>query len=284
MTQAKKEKKDQFVIAWMGNLEHPERVVSHACFLAHMLQKGVILLYVVDKRYKSISKDIAEQKLQAIRSHINDLNDVTYCAMEGDSKQVADLLPTMLNGVIVVAGVDATAPRRTVEHPKEVLRVFEECKIAFLTVQQPLSQPELMSDIAFSVDFHKESKEKLVWASYYARFAGSRMHVLSSRYSDEGLQAKWYNNIKFMTKFFNSLNLSCQLHEVEGRSTFAETLMVEYAVQQHYGLLISVTTDLRNRDALELIIGTQEQRTIQNKDQLPVLFLNPRDDIYVLCD
>lgn len=280
----KKEKKDQFVVAWMGNLQNPERVISHATFLANMLQKGLILLYVDDPRYKGPSSHEAELQLQHLREGIPLLNDVTYCALKGDSKKIAELLPTMLNSVVVVVGVDASADRRSPSHPKEVLRVFSECKIAYLTVQEPLNHPELMNDIAFSVDFRKESKEKLVWASYFARFGGSRMHVLYNPYKDEGLRAKWFNNMKFMTKFFNSLELTFRPHEVTGRSTFAETLSIDYSDQQHFGLLISVTTDLRNKDALELIIGTQEQRTIRNAAKLPILFINPRDDIYVLCD
>jgi len=47
-------------------------------------------------------------------------------------------------------------------------------------------------------------------------------------------------------------------------------------------LLIAVTT--KEKDGLEFFVGVQEQRTIVNRERIPILFLNPREDLYVLCD
>ena len=56
----------------------------------------------------------------------------------------------------------------------------------------------------------------------------------------------------------------------------------DYTSRRMY--LITLTTDLRKRDILEWFIGTQEQRIVRNSLLMPILFLNPRDDFYVLCD
>ena len=137
-------------------------------------------------------------------------------------------------------------------------------------------------DIAFSVDYKKESKEKLIWASYFARFNASTMHVLYYDYRDEGLRYKWYSNMQFMHRFFSNLSLTFAPHVLQRRTNFSDVSALNYAQENEYGLFIAVTTN--ERDGAEFFIGVQEDRIIVNRHRIPVLFINPRDDIYVLCD
>lgn len=285
-----KEKKDQFVIAYLADLDNPDTVLTHAVALARMLGKGLILLYISDPRYTDLTPDEAGSRLQALRSQVQSdgiggmapLADVSHCALKNETKPVVDALPTLLNAVIAVAQVDDHARRRSPTHKKELLRNFSECKIAFLTVQQPLSGFGAAHDVAFSVDHRKESKEKLIWASYFARFNASTMHVLYYDYRDEGLRYKWYSNMQFMHRFFSNLKLTFAPHVLRRRTTFADVSALDYASASGYGLFIAVTTS--ERDGVEFFIGVQEDRIIVNRHRIPVLFINPRDDIYVLCD
>ena len=275
--------KDQFVIAGLADLTMTHEVVSHACFLARMLNKGLILLYVEDKRYGGPTVDEATAQLLKIEAAHPEVRPA-HVALKGKTRDVVTALPTMLNGVIAVAGVNAHTRRSTPTHPHEVLRNFSTCKIAYVTVQQPLLDPLSYQHVAFGIDFRKESKEKLIWASYFSRFNYSRLTMLHFDYSDEGLRTKWNNNVLFMNKFFKGLGVTYQAHSVSGRALFPETLVCDTAATLGCGLLISVTTDTRDLDVLEWVAGVQEQRTIRNAQQMPVLYINPRNDIYVLCD
>lgn len=275
--------KDQFVIAYLADLSMADEVMSHAAFLASMLNKGLILLYVEDQQYKNTPHAQVTDtllQLEAKYSHVNP----AHVAMRGKTQEVINALPTMLNGVVAVAGVNAGARRGSLTHPRQVLRLFSQCKIAYLTVQAQLLSPQAYSSVAYGVDFRKESKEKLIWASYFARFGASRLTMLHFDYSDEGLRAKWHNNVLFMKKFFKGLGVSYEDSVVSGRALFPETIICQSAYDRGCGLLISVTTDTRDLDFLEWFAGTHEQRIIRNSNKLPILFLNPRNDIYVLCD
>ena len=275
--------KDQFVIAYLADLTLCDEVVSHACHLARMLQKGLILLYVEDKKYGGLSTSEAVPKLLAIEAAHPDVNPA-HVAMRGSTKEVVNALPTLLNGVIAVAGVSLQARRRRPTHPREVLRLFAECKIAYLAVQTPLLDAEAYRHVAYGIDFRKESKEKLIWASYFARFNGSRLTMLHFDYRDEGLRTKWNNNVRFMNRFFKGVGITYGQETVLGQALFPETLVCDTAAKIGSGLFISVTTDTRDLDIIEWFAGVQEHRTIRNSHKIPVLFLNPRDDIYVLCD
>lgn len=275
--------KDQFVIAYLADLSLCNEVVSHACYLAKMLQKGVILLYVEDKKYGGPTTSEVESQLLAIEAAHPDVHPA-HVAMRGSTKEVVNALPTMLNGVIAVAGVSTKARHGRPTHPREVLRLFSECKIAYLTVQTPLLDSESYRHVSYGIDFRKESKEKLIWASYFARFNNSSLTMLHFDYSDEGLRTKWNNNVRFMNRFFKGVGITYGQEVVSGRALFPETIVCNTAAQIHSGLFISVTTDTRDLDIVEWFAGVQEHRIIRNAHKIPVLFLNPRDDIYVLCD
>jgi len=283
----KKEKKDQFVIAYISDFNRCTATLTYALFMAKMVKKGLILLHISDRRYTDIKPDEAEQQLRIIQQNAakeaNAETPISYAALRGNTKEILTSLPTLLNAVAVVTQVDSHAAYRSPMHRRQLLNNFSECKTAFLIVQAPLpSGRPAFSNIALSVDFKKESKDKYIWTSYFARFNSSTIHTLYYDYKDEFLKNKWYSNMKFLYKFFNSLNLTFQPHIIPSVSTYTDINALRYAAQQGYDLLISVTT--KERDAIEFFIGTQEQRLIINSEQMPILFLNPREDLYVLCD
>lgn len=280
---------DQFVVAYIPNPDRCETVVSHAVPLAQMLGKGLILLFIEDKRYGGMSREEAARILEGEVLRIKPLHgDTNFAALRGSTRDIITALPMLLYGVVVVAESRSDAERRSPQHPREVLHNFAESKIAYLVAQQkyePSSAKGYMSDVALSIDYSRESKEKLIWASYFARFGKSQLHILSHAYRDERLHRLWSDNIRFMQKIFSSLAISAYSQdEYVAHGVFTEPCALDHAAAHGYNLLISTTTDMRDRDTLELIIGTAEQRTIRNKHKLPILFLNPRDDLFVLCD
>lgn len=87
-----------------------------------------------------------------------------------------------------------------------------------------------------------------------------------------------------MNKLFKSLGVNYTSQLVSGHALFPESLICDSAAASGCGLLISVTTDTRDLDIVEWVAGVQEHRTIRNSAHMPVLYINPRNDIYVLCD
>lgn len=280
-----KEYKDQFVIAHVADLDHMLPVTTHAALLSRMLGKGLILLHISDPQFTSVDPSQAEAVLQREVQVVKDrehLTDVNYMALKGNTKEIVNAFPILLNAVVAVAMVDAAAPKRSVLHPKTFLRQYDECKVAYLTVQQPLYPGYTFSQVALTIDYKRESKEKMLWSSYFARFNHSAVHALHYDYSDEGLAYKWLSNHKFMLKFYQSLSIEFSNEVLPTKRSFIDLPALDYCAAQGYQLLIAVTTN--EKDVAEWFIGTQEQRTVVNSYHIPILFINPREDVYVLCD
>ncbi len=273
---------DQFVVAYLTSLDKPLAVLSHAHFLARMLHKGLILIHISDERYTRLTPADVEPRLQQLRESLPADADVSYIALKGNTKEIITQLPVLLGAVALVCHVDAHARRRRPQHPKELLKNFATCKVAYLTVQEPMPKPQGLKNIAFTVNIKRQSKEKYIWSSYFARFNHSHIHALHYRYKDEILHRKWSDNMRFLQKLYDALNITYQSHEIPDRSPLEDVNALRYCAKEKYDLLISLTTD--ERDALELFIGTSERHIIVNPYHLPVLFLNPREDLYVICD
>lgn len=277
------EKKDQYIAAYIADYTHSEVVLSYSLFMANMLRKGLILLRIVDPKYTSETTSEAEKHLQELETKIHLNNNVTYCAIKGNTKDILTALPVALNVVTVIGAVDKNAHRKSPLSRKNVLKNFSECKTAFLLAQEPLKDTDMLQNIAFSIDFKKESKDKFLWASYFSRFNNSFLHSFSPKYDDEFLRAKWYDNTKFLDKMFASLNVKYEKHSIaKQQSQYLDIDVLQYASTKDIGLLVSTTT--KERDVMEYFIGVQEDKTIINEYKIPILYLNPREDLYVLCD
>ena len=94
--------KDQFVIAYLADLSMEQAVVSHACHLARMLNKGLIFLYIQDPRYHLPSTDQVEPDLIRLEAAHPDVHPA-HVAMKGNTREIITALPTLLNGVVAVA-------------------------------------------------------------------------------------------------------------------------------------------------------------------------------------
>lgn len=281
--------KDQFVIACLESPSTAAVVLPYAQYSAARLKKGIILL--------NVSSDGQNDWLKQYG--------LPYVGLKGDWKTAIDGLPTAFGGVLAVTVVNPKAPRTSIAHPATLLRTFADCKIAYLVVENTAAPDNLPSlhfprSTYLTLDHRRESKEKLIWGSYMVRFFGTKLTVATPTYNDAGLREKVNNNILFLKKIYKSLDIDYTVSPFPFRlapRTTPDMAVMKLADGGHWPqpaeattdtaaastLLIAMTTDKRDRDIGDLLFGQPEQRLLASAHS-PILFLNQRDDLYVLCD
>ena len=283
-----KENKDQFVIACLEKATDADIVMPTARHFAARLGKGLIVL--------NVSKDGDNEWIKQYS--------VPYIGLKGDWKTAIDGLSTAFGGVLAVTAVDLAAPRSSLTNPATLLKTFRDCKIAYLVVSEQwsvnseLTLPKVATDHSqlstlnfplstlLTLDHRRESKEKLIWASYMVRFLGSRLTVATPDYKDEGFREKLRNNLLSLKKFYTSLGIEYSTKKIPSSNFKSPDLtLTENSPLStlHSQLLIAMTTDRRERDLADMLTGTPELRLLKTS-QIPILLLNQRDDLYVLCD
>lgn len=198
-------------------------------------------------------------------------------------KTAIDGLPTAFNAVLAIALSDREAPRRSFSHPRQLLRNFRDCKVAYLVIPSRDSSLKIQVSVtALTLNHQRESKEKLVWASYFARFIGSRTVIMHYDYRDAAFRLRLRNNRQYLDKLFSGLGLTYDTEILTGNELRNPDLQ---AIKKgHFDLIIILVADRRERDLGDLFTMAPELRILRSVDRKPVLFINQRDDLYIMCD
>ncbi len=262
-----KKKKDQFVIACLEKESDAATVLPIARHCAARLGKGLFVLNVSKEGDNDWIKNFG----------------LPYIGLKGDWKTAVDGLPTVMGGVLAITAVDINASRTSITNPTTLLRTFADCKIAYLVVsgQWSMASDQWPQATYFSLDHRRESKEKLIWASYMVRFFGSKLNVATPNYRDAGFREKLRNNLLFTQKMYRSLGVDYTTMNIPANFRSPDITLSQLLPSE--SLLIAMTTDKRDRDLGDMLGGPSELRLLK-QNPVPILFLNQRDDLYVLCD
>ena len=271
--------KDQLVIACVESASDAAVVLPWANHFAERLNhKGVMALHVSKERED-------DSWFKALG--------VPYAGMQGEWRTAIEGLPTAFNGILAVVAVDPKAPRTALNHPKTLLREFKNCKIAYVVVSEQwavgsdLNQTitnHLTLNTALTMTHRREGKELLVWASYLARFLDSKITIAHPDYRDQGLRSRWLNNMRFVNKIFTPLHINYTSVALSAHHSPLSAPDLCTLDELKPDLLIARTTDTRDRDLLDLLAPLPEYRLLIHPSHALLLFLNPRDDLYILCD
>ncbi|MBR1784787.1 MAG: hypothetical protein IJ760_05050 [Bacteroidales bacterium] len=257
--------KDQFVIACIDNEAHARVVLEWAWYMAGRLRhKGLFVLNISAGGDNGWLKELG----------------VPYVGLKsGDWATAIEGLPLRYGGILAVTAVDASAPRTSLANPSNLLRQFSRCKIAYLCVDA--AGGECRTDrVTLTLNHRREGKEKLVWASYLARFCGAEITIAHPDYSDQGLRSQLQNNMRFAEKMYAPLGIGIRTEKLDG-TTGVDIKALE---QTSPDLLVARTTDTRDRDVVDWFMPRPELRLLRHASRTPLLLLNPRDDLYILCD
>lgn len=279
----KGEYRDQFVIAYITDFSNYADTIFWAEKFALMLQKGIVLLHISDERYTNISTSQASKNLEKINKEIDIPYTHSFVALKGRTKEIIHSLGEILNGVMIVAEVDNKSKKKN--NPittNNIIKNFYSSRIAyFLFAKQTLKDNDF-KQIVLSMDSLKESKEKVLWASYFGRFAQSVINIFYHRYKDEYLQKQLNLNIGFARKMFKNFGIQTLNQHSLNRRIQTDIQALDFAQRERKDLCIFQTT--ANKSFLEFFFGLTERKIINNIRLVPVLFLNRRDDLFVMCE
>lgn len=281
----KKVKKDQFIIAYLPDLDKTEAIIKNAICFAKMLDKGLILLHISDKAYTNITTQEAEERLKELNSKITETPFHSYCAIEGKSKEILYKISELLSGVLLVTSSNTdniNRKQKKANTPKTLLNNLYNSRIAYFVVSQNQIQTLPLDIVILTINNMRESKEKVLWGSYFGRFTKSQIIVFYHNYKDEFHRHQLHYNITFLMRMFDNFKLNYKLHLSSDSETFVDYQAIDYAKKINAGLVICQTT--KNKDWTNFFFRLKEIKTIENNSQIPILFVNPRNDLFILCE
>ena len=277
-----KQKKDQFVIAYIVSFESKHPCVDYAVQLARILGKGLILLYISDPSARSLSTSEAEVKLKELNESLPEDLFHSYAALSGAREKVLNAVGELLNAVLLVSDCNPEEKdKHSPLYPQTQLDSLASSRVAYLLCP-PESKPSNYDKVVLTLNNASESKEKTLWASYFGRFANSQIVLYYRRYKDKYHQKQLNLNIAFARKIFEQFKIPLITLHSENTKTQLDIQASDYAKDNNCSLVICQTT--KNKSFADRLLGLDEVRVLKNIKKTPVLFLNPRNDLFILCE
>ncbi len=251
--------------------------VRHGMEMCRMLEKGMTVAYFDNE--KDEDESLLTNKFNTFITKAG--VDARFHIIKGKPAKGFEEVVPLVNAIIVVACIN-TEDKTSLFAPAALLKILHHSRIPYLLVNDDLKQPELYKHLVLPIDSTKESKEKVLWASYFGRFNESKVTVLAGHFKDEYLLKYLNNNLKFINKMFDNFDVCFDVVKCNQKQDNMDAYALDYAKEVNAGLIIILTTE--KYGLMELMRGPKELKIVTNNYKLPILCLNRRDDLYVMCD
>ncbi len=182
------------------------------------------------------------------------------------------------NTAMFVIGVDKNA-KEGFFNVKKAIKLIRQSRFPVMTVTTNHTDTTCYKHILLPLDIERQNKEKALWAGYFSRFYGSVIHILYPKYRDEGLVKLVHDNVAFVEKLYENLEITYEKHETQPHN-YLDAYALEFAPQVNAGASVIMMT--RYYTLADVLTGPRERKII-GSSELPILCINQRDDLYVLC-
>ncbi|MHA7111886.1 hypothetical protein ACRTDU_17285 [Sunxiuqinia elliptica] len=255
--------------------ESMNTAIVHGARIAGIFKKELCLYHPLKKADKS--EKLAAQK--ALTKIIHQLKEdlphlpISSLTLKGDLEQGIDRVAEQYDGIMLVL---------TAEHLKAKLRALQISQIPFLFVQTNKERSLTYQKPMLPVDFRKVMKDTSLWASYFGRFNQAEVTVVNATEKNPENATMIRKNLKFINQLLTKLHLDFNQQSCPKGSFALPFETLKSCQADGYDLLIIPSS--KNISLLDLIIGLPESKIIKKAGEIPVLCINPKRDMYILCD
>lgn len=247
------------ILAYIQNSETSEKLLQSALNLAKSLDKKLALLCapsVSDQEKQILTEKYASEETLFFQENVDIQSVAEFC----EQKEVSFLfLQAMLY------------KRKSLQ---KLLNACRNLRIPYLIYRDDFEILK-MDKVLLPVNFLEEEIEKAQFASAFGRFCNSEITLLQA--NDYGSKAA--NTVARMTELFSKFSFVFQVIKAKKDSFKVDEEALGFS--DTFGLILVSASREYGLD--DLFFGPKELHLIR-KTSVPVLLVNPRGDLYALCD
>jgi nucleotide-binding universal stress UspA family protein len=178
-----------------------------------------------------------------------------------------------VNAELVVMGTHGMIGSQKIFGSK-ALKVIVGSDVPFLTVQRmPVNE---FKELVLPFDSKMEGREKMKWVVYFAKKYKHKVRILKRVSSIKDIQQTINNNILFAKRILAEQDIPFDVDIETNRYEFNQEV-VNFADKISAGLIMVMTT--KGIGLTDYMFGASEQKIIANNAKIPVICINPRNDL-----
>lgn len=255
------------VLVFIQNISSSNHLMRNASELAVQLGKSFGVLSFVNSDAEIATREAEIKELTDRLSIVPDFLKVQKAGLK-DMTDVCEA--NEVSFLFLQLTANGSKPIQT------LLNACRELRIPYLLHKDNFELFDLKK-VIMPVNFLEEEVEKAQFASAFGRFCNSEVTMLQA--NDYGSKAA--RNVERMKELFEKFTFSFSIEKAQKDSFKVDMEAVQLAEKDNYGLVIASASREYGLD--DIIFGPKEQHMIK-KTAKPVLLVNPRGDLYALCD
>jgi len=271
------EKKKTNIIVITDYSEYGDTAVRYSAILAAIFKSSLL---IVDKIKRHVN---VHDESNCFRETIKSLeaNGINYSIVEKEFSYKE--LYAYAEEVSAIMFVIAVSPKRGLSlfTKRQAAGFIKPSRVPVMTVGNRMPATNVFRNVILPLDIDRQSKEKALWAGYFSRYYCAMVHILFTTYKDSLLRKRVRENVAFTEKLYGNLEVKYELHEMTPTIDNIDKYSLSFASQ--VGATLTVIMMTKYYSLIDLIFGPKEFSLIGNKDNFPVLCINEREDLYVLC-
>ena len=274
-SELREKKKDLVILALTDYSRHGDAAVAHAVAVSMIFHAELCILPLLPD-VEAHSESLKHSLFVAETHHVP----FTWQPYEPQLRRRIHDIAGEINAMMLVMGVSSER-KQSFFTRRKALRWILPSRIPVLVVGSALPRPDAYRHIILPLDTSVYSKEKALWAGYFHRFYHANIHLLYKEYKDKYLAQKLKANLLFTEKIYGNLDIPSTAHPQPDGWEEIEGTALRFAPEIQASLMVCMTT--RYPTPIDLLSGRREKHWMRHADEMPFLFINQRDDLYVLC-
>jgi nucleotide-binding universal stress UspA family protein len=262
-----------------------ECAIIHACTIASKTGDEVKLLHVINKEslaeLKKTKQDITSllRKLESQSNYYTEKYGVKVSSIlkEGSIFTVIGEVADDEKSQLIVMGTHGV---RGVQHivGAFALKVISGSSVPVVVVQRKLPSPEGYAKIVSPIDFSIETKQKTLQTMSVAKMFNSEVHLFTQAGTDEDLENKIKLNTQFVKRHLSEQDIQVTVASQQNKQSDFSKDFIAYAKEINADLIVVLTTV--EKGIKDIVMGTEEQKVINNSEEIPVMVVNPLHNMY----
>ncbi len=267
--------KEQKIIVLTELNDSDNNLILHGIKIASIFKKELCLFHNYKKKGKSeygnIRRILNDYK-RVVKNTFPTLP-VSSLITEGDLTYLLDILTDDYDAILILVRAHSFK-----KHAKSV----RESPLPFLFINTDNTKITNYTRIVAPIDLRKENSDIALWCSYFGRFNNSEIIAIAANDKNKANIRMVTKNIVLIKKLLVKFNISHKIYKGKSSSLRIQSEALEFARSSKSDLMIILGSSVIT--PIDLLIGLPEHKIIKKAENFPVLVINPRRDMYILCD
>ncbi|MGQ1910474.1 hypothetical protein ACT3CE_11905 [Marinifilum sp. RC60d5] len=138
-----------------------------------------------------------------------------------------------------------------------------------------------LTNIIVPVSYKKETKEKMIWASYFGRFNKAIIHLIVPNEKNESILKRIKASLLFTKKMYKQFNFEYKIVKTDVKSN--RIINESFQISEQYNSDLIVLLSQNTRNWYSSIFGPADIKMYLRNKKNPILFINPLKDYYLPC-